>query len=121
MQRRSPCRSVYYVQPPQNGTASYAYASKIAEQAISVGSEGRYFGYWWSGNLMVNRAVEEGIKKARRSFFHHGAAIGVFQGDLSPLSSRAVVESCVMPVLLYSCENMGFNGAANFPWRHCAW
>ena len=94
---------------------------KIAEQAISVGSEGKCFGYWWPGNLMANQAVEEGIKKARRSFFHHGAAIGVFQGDLSPLSSCAVVESCVMPVLLYSCENMGFNGAANFPWRHCAW
>ena len=51
---------------------------------------------------MANRAVEEGIKKAR-SFFHY-SAIGVFQGDLSPLSSRAVVESCVMPVLLYGCE-----------------
>ena len=53
---------------------------------------------------MAKRAVEEGIKKARRSFFHFGA-IGVFQGDLSPLSSRAVVESCVMPVLLYGYEN----------------
>ena len=96
-------------------TYAYARVQNIAEQAISVGSEGKCFGYWWPGNLMANRAVEEGIKKARRSFFHHGAAIGVFQGDLSPLSSRAVVESCVMPVLLYSCENMGFNGAANFP------
>ena len=49
---------------------------KIAEQAISVGSEGKCLGYWWQGNLMVNRAVEEDIKKARRSFFHYGA-IGV--------------------------------------------
>ena len=53
---------------------------------------------------MANRAVEEGIKKARRSFFHFGS-IGVFQGDLSPLSSRTVVESCVLPVLLYGSEN----------------
>ena len=30
---------------------------------------------------------------------------GVFQGDLGPLSSCAVVESCVMPVLPYRCEN----------------
>jgi len=29
---------------------------------------------------MANRAVEEGIKKARRGFFHYGA-IGVFQDD----------------------------------------
>ena len=64
---------------------------------------------------MANRAVEEGIKEVRRTFFHYGA-IGVFQGDLSPLSSRAVVESCVMPVLLYGCENwVLINGAANFP------
>ena len=83
--------------------ASDSHAShpecKIAEQAISVGSEGKCLGYWWQGNLMANRAVEEDIKKARRSFFHFGA-IGVFQGDLSLLSSRADV-SCVMPVLLY--------------------
>ena len=54
--------------------------------------------------LMANRTVEEGTKKASRSFFHYGT-IGIFQSDLSPLSSHAVVESCVMPVLLYSCEN----------------
>ena len=34
---------------------------------------------------MENRAVEEGIKKAR-SFFYYGA-VGVFQGDLSPLET----------------------------------
>ena len=53
---------------------------------------------------MANQAVKEGIKKARRSFFYYGI-ISVFQGDLSPLSSHAVVESCVMPVLVYDCEN----------------
>ena len=52
---------------------------------------------------MVNSAVEEGINKARKTFLHYGA-VGVFQGDLL-LSSHAVVESCVMPVLLYVCEN----------------
>lgn len=37
---------------------------------------------------MENRAVdlEEGIKKARRSFFYYGT-IGVFQDDLSPLET----------------------------------
>ena len=28
-----------------------------------------------------------------------------FQGDLSPLSTRSIIESCVMSVLLYGCEN----------------
>ena len=31
--------------------------------------------------------------------------IGVFQCDVSPLSSRAVLESCVMLILLFGCEN----------------
>ena len=29
----------------------------------------------------------------------------MFQGDTSPLSSKEVIESCVMPVLLYGSEN----------------
>ena len=28
-----------------------------------------------------------------------------FQGDLSPLSTRSIIEFCVMSVLLYGCEN----------------
>jgi len=43
---------------------------------------------------MTNRAVEEGIKKARRSLFQYGA-IDAFQGVC-----RAVVDSCVMLVVL---------------------
>ena len=38
-------------------------------------------------------------------------SIGVFQGDLSPLSSRSVVETCVMPVLLFGSENWLLNRA----------
>ena len=33
------------------------------------------------------------------------AALGVFQGDICPLSSKSVLECCVIPVLLYGCEN----------------
>ena len=40
-----------------------------------------------------------GHQESQKKLFHYDA-IGVFQGDLSPLSSRAVVESCIMPVLL---------------------
>ena len=32
-------------------------------------------------------------------------AMGTFQGDLSPLSTRSVIETCVVPVLLYGCAN----------------
>ena len=49
--------------------------------------------------------LEESIQKARRAFFLHGS-IGAFQGDLSPLSTKSIIiETCVMPVLLYGCEN----------------
>ena len=44
------------------------------------------------------------IGKARRSFFLHGS-IGAFQGDLNPLSTRSIIETCVLPVLLSGCEN----------------
>ena len=50
------------------------------------------------------KGAVENIRKAHRAFFHYGS-IGVFQGDICPLSSRAVLESCVMPVLLYGAEN----------------
>jgi len=55
------------------------------------------------GDLLATRVVEENIKKAQRVFFHYGS-IGVFQGDLSPVSC-SVLETCVMPVLLYGSEN----------------
>ena len=59
---------------------------------------------WVIGGREISRSVKENIKKARCAFFHF-SSIGVFQGDISPLSSREVIESCVMPVLLYGSEN----------------
>ena len=32
--------------------------------------------------------------------------IGVYHGDLSPLSSRSVVEVCVMPFLMYGLKKL---------------
>jgi len=31
--------------------------------------------------------------------------IGAFQGDLNPLSTRSIIETCILPVLLSGCEN----------------
>ena len=44
--------------------------------------------------------MDKKIKKARRAFFHYGS-IGAFQGNLSPLFSRSMPDTCVMPVLMY--------------------
>ena len=49
-------------------------------------------------------AVDEAIKKARRAFFAFGA-MGAFHGRLNPLSGRSIYEACVVPVLLFGCEN----------------
>ena len=60
---------------------------------------GKCLGFWWKGDLLASRSVDENIKKARQAFFHYGS-IGAFQGDLSPLSSRSILDA-----LLYGCEN----------------
>ena len=54
-------------------------------------------------DLSADKAVDEAIRKARRSFFAYGG-LGAFQGQLNPLSGRSIFESCVVPVLLYGCE-----------------
>ena len=69
-----------------------------------AGDVGKCLGYWWKGDHSASRSVEENIWKARCAFFHF-SSIGVFQGDISPLSSKEVIEACVMPVLLYGSDN----------------
>ena len=66
---------------------------EVDGSVLPAGDAGKCLGYWWKGDLLASRAVEENIKKARRAFFHYGS-IGVFQGDLSPLSCRLVLETC---------------------------
>ena len=47
---------------------------------------------------------EEAMNKARRAFFAFGA-MGAFQGLLNPISGRSIYETCVIPTLLFGCEN----------------
>ena len=54
---------------------------------------GKCLGFWWTGDLLATKSVDENIKKV---FFHYGT-VGAFQGDLSPLSSRSILDTCVMP------------------------
>ena len=59
---------------------------------------------WWSPNLSPKVSIEKNIANARRAFFGFGA-LGAFQGKLSPLSSKMIVEACVVPVCLSGCTN----------------
>ena len=61
-------------------------------------------GYVWSSTLSSKPMIEHNVTKARKSYFAFGS-IGVYQGAISPLSCRSLVETCVMPILLYGCEN----------------
>ena len=61
-------------------------------------------GYWWCWDLSATKAVDEAIKKARWAFFAFGA-IRAFQGQLNPISGRSIYETCVIPTLLFGCEN----------------
>ena len=58
---------------------------------------------------MVSRSVEENISREHKSFFHYGS-LSAFQGDLSPLSTRSINETCAMPILLFGSENWIVSG-----------
>ena len=61
-------------------------------------------GYWWSWDLSSSKSIHEAIAKARRAFFAFGS-MGAFKGKLNPLTGKAIYETCVIPILLYGCEN----------------
>ena len=73
---------------------------------MPAGDVGKCLGYWWSGDLSSSKSIEDNINKSRRAFFHFGS----IQGDISLISSRFVLELCVMPILLYGSENWILDG-----------
>jgi hypothetical protein len=56
-------------------------------------------GFLWSSTLSAKPGIEHNINKARKQFS------GCFLGYSNPLSAREIVESCVIPTLLYGAEN----------------
>ena len=53
--------------------------------------------------LLSQKRMEERINKARGAFFAH-RRLGSFHDHLNLLSSRSLIQSCVMPVLMYGFE-----------------
>ena len=81
---------------------------KMDNTTLPVVATAKCLGYWWSIDLFATKSIEENVKKAGRAFFGYGS-MGAFQGDLNPLSSKSI-ESCVMPILLFGCENWILSG-----------
>ena len=70
---------------------------------IPVTNSAKCLGALWCSNLSCKKWVESNIDKARRAFFARGS--GIFLGKLNPLSSRSIIELCVLPCLLYGAES----------------
>ena len=76
----------------------------VAGHQLALSTSAKCLDHWWSWDISSDRAVNEAITKARKCFFAYGA-LGAFDGQLNPLSGRAIFEVCVEPVLLYNCKN----------------
>ena len=95
------CESV--VSPSTPSTVSSIHTGDIC---VSVVNSARCLGAWWTSNLSCSKWIDANIKD-RGAFFARGS--GVFHGTLNPLSSRSIVETCVMPTLLYGAESWILN------------
>ena len=72
-------------------------------------SSARCLGALWSPFLSCSRWIESNIEKARRAFFARSS--GVFHGTLNPLSSKSIVEHCVLPCLLFGAKSWILNAS----------
>lgn len=55
---------------------------------------------WWCCNLSIKKTVDECNEKAHGAFFDRGV-LGAFHGVLNPLSSRILIETFIILVLIY--------------------
>lgn len=85
--------------------------SKPKEERITVGEcsfpvvgNATCLGYLWKEDLSSTHAVQIRVQKARKAYFQFGS-IYAFQSKLSPISCGSIVETCVLPILLYGVEN----------------
>ena len=66
---------------------------------LPVESAVKCLGIWWDFSFSSKISIDDRFHKARAAFFAHGE-LGAFQGQLNPLFSRSLAESCIFPVLV---------------------
>ena len=98
------CEAVVSPSVPENRTSIKANSIEIP-----ISQSARCLGAWWSTSLTSKKWIEVNIKKARGAFFSRGS--GIFHGTLNPLSSRSIIECCVLPILLYGAESWILNSS----------
>ena len=76
---------------------------RIGCSSIPTSDTAKCLGVWWNSSLSARHSVSDNINKARRAFFALGR-LGAFQGELNPLSSCSIYETCIVPILLYGSE-----------------
>ena len=87
------------------------------EVSLPVEKSVKCLGVWWDTTSLSSRmSATERIQKARAAFFAHGQ-LGTFHGLLNPLSSRSIIESCILPVLLYGSETWVLNSSLLSPFK----
>ena len=80
----------------------------VAGTCFPVESSVKCLGVWWDSSSSSKISITERINKARSAFFSHGK-LGTLNGLLNPLSSRSVIECCIVPVLMYGSESWVLN------------
>ena len=77
---------------------------EVDDCSFPIRGEATCLGYQWKQDLSSSPAIQNRIQRARKAYFQFGS-IYAFQGKLSPVSCCSIVETCVLPVLLYGVEN----------------
>ena len=77
---------------------------------LPVVDSAKCLGIWWKAAPYSRESIKERITKARAAFYSHGQ-LGAFHGLLNPLSSRSLIEACIIPVLMYGSESWILNSS----------
>ena len=80
---------------------------EVDDCSFPIRGEATCLGYQWKQDLSSSPAIQNRIQRTRKAYFQFGS-IYAFQGKLSPVSCCSIVETCVLPVLLYGVENWIF-------------
>ena len=107
--RKPATRATHAAKLQQKQETSHKGHPSAGQLKIPVTNSAKCLGALWCPNLSCKKWVESNIEKARRAFFARGS--GVFLGKLNPLSSRNIIEHCVLPCLLYGAESWILNNA----------